>query len=160
MLTVFHSPTSTPTNYVSAKDRCLRTSPEPDSPCLPAFFHVPKGRRSELDHVNIFLVILNAEIKFHRYLHMINENPPPTPLPANVLALMHLTVELVDLLYWEPVPTKGSQGEALFVKREKSDPRIIKTHPFFTGEMDFEARRAYGRALMSGHGMLPSFLSL
>ena len=158
MLTVFHSATSTPTNYVSARDRCLRTSPEPDSPCLPAFFHVTEGR-SKFDCVNIFLVTLNAEIKFHRYLQMIKENPPPTPLPANVLALMHLTVELVDLLYWKPVPTKGSPGEALFVKKKKPSPKTIKSYKLFKN-MDFEAQRAYGRALMSGHGMLRSSLYL
>jgi hypothetical protein len=110
VLPVFHSGSSTPTIYVLARDRCLCKSPEPDSPCLPTFRHVTE-RSSTIEHINIFLVILNAEIKFHRYLCMISQNPPTTPLPADVLNLMHLTVELVNLLYWIPVPTKGSQGE-------------------------------------------------
>ncbi|OBZ66139.1 hypothetical protein A0H81_13737 [Grifola frondosa] len=38
-------------------------------------------------------------------------SPPTTPLPSDVLALMHHTMELVELLYWKPVPTKGSAGE-------------------------------------------------
>jgi hypothetical protein len=36
-----------------------------------------------------------------------SKNSPTTPLPDDVLDFMHLTVELVDLLYWKPVPTKG-----------------------------------------------------
>jgi hypothetical protein len=98
VLPVFHSGTSTSTIYVSERDRCLRKSSEPDSPRLPTFCHVTESR-CWTDCLNVFLVILNAEIKFHRYLHMISENPPPTPLPADILTLMHLMMELVDLLY-------------------------------------------------------------
>jgi hypothetical protein len=108
VLPVFRSATSTPTIYVSAKDRRLCESPSPDSPRLSTLRHVTESR-SRLDRLNVFLVMLNAEIKFHRYLRMISKskNSPTTPLPDDVLDFMHLTVELVDLLYWKPVPTKG-----------------------------------------------------
>ena len=61
-----------------------------------------------------YLGILNAEIKFHRYLRMISRNPPEIPLPADVLNLMHLTIELVDLLYWRPVRTNGPETEGIW----------------------------------------------
>jgi hypothetical protein len=194
MLPVCHPNTSTPKIYVPANDRRLRESPEPDSPSLPAFRHLTTSRDA-LEHLNIFLVILNAEIKFHRYLRMISQNPPTTSLPADVLALMHLTIELVDLLYWKPVPTKGSRGEALLAKRVNTSrknplrtmrPDSAKTmergsseeremmgddevdnlsrsrsnsghHRKFcwTADTDIETLKAYGRALMSGHGALP-----
>jgi hypothetical protein len=158
ILPVFHSGTSTHTIYVSAEDRRLRESPKPDSPPLPTFHHAPESR-SGFDCLNIFLVILNAEIKFHRYLRMISEDPPTTPLPDDVLNLMELTVKLVHLLYWMPVPTKGSPGEAEFTKMSKipgfrSNLRHKRKY-VFPADMDLEARKAYGRALMSGHGALP-----
>ena len=171
VLPVFHPATpTTPTMYVTASDRRLRESPgELDSPRLPSFRHVA-GSRLTSDYVNIFLVILNAEIKFHRYLHMIEQNLPTTPLPDDVLDLMRLTVELVDLLYWKPMPTKGSIGEAEFARIMKyrgkegmDDPtrfRSRRRRRFrFPADMDTEARKAYGRALMSGHGALPSLSS-
>jgi hypothetical protein len=74
-------------------------------------------------------------------------------------------VELVDLLYWNPVPTKGSQGEVEFAKRMKycqsntiekgSREKSLRGYRF-PADMDLEARKAYGRALMSGHGVLSS----
>src|SRR6266849_1297456 len=88
VLPVFHSESSTPTLYVLARDRCLCKSPSSDCPFLPTFHHV--GERSvTIWHLNVFLVILNAEIKFHWYLCIINQNPLSTPLPADVLNLMH-----------------------------------------------------------------------
>jgi hypothetical protein len=158
VLPVFHSGTLTPTIYVSAEDQRLRESPEPDSPPLPTFHHAPESR-SGFHHLNIFLVILNAEIKFHRYLHMISQNPPAKPLPADVLSLMHLTVELVHLLYWRPVPTKGSEGEAVAKSRPNLGHRFGRKF-ILPPDMDLETRKAYGRALMSGHGAQPSLLSL
>ena len=133
VLPIFHSKTSAPTMYVSARDRCLRESVEPDSRRLPPFRH-ENTKRDGCWLVNPFLVILNAEIKFHRYLRMISRNPPKIPLPADVLNLMHLTIELVDLLYWKPVRT--------------NDPETAEA---------METRKAYGRSLMSGNGVLPSF---
>ena len=64
VLPIFHSATSTPTLYVSARDRHIRESPEPDSPHLPAFHHACESCR-KFEHLNVFLVVLNAEIKFH-----------------------------------------------------------------------------------------------
>jgi len=149
VLPIFHSTNSTPTLYVTAKDRCLRESPSPNSPRLPSFCHVTK-RSNPFEHLNVFLVALNAEIKFQRYLHIIGLNPPTTPLPADVLDLMHLTIKLVEQLYWQPVSTKGSQGE------EKTKPgHRRKFH--FPDDMDLETRKEYGRALMSGHGILLPF---
>jgi hypothetical protein len=63
--------------------------------------------------LNIFLVILNAEIKFRRYLQMSARNPSLS-LPADFLSLMRRTLQLVDLLYWmSTTPTKGSPGEEI-----------------------------------------------
>ena len=50
-------------------------------------------------------------------------NPPQIPLPTDVLALMRLTIELVNLLYWKPVPRKGSPGEA-FLAALKANERL------------------------------------
>ncbi len=95
--------------YVPSRDRRLRESIEPDSARLPPFRHDFQNR-DETHDLNTFLVAINAEIKFRRYLKMIQEHPPTTALPDDVLALMRRVVELVDLLYWVPVPTKGSKG--------------------------------------------------
>jgi hypothetical protein len=193
VLPIFHSASSTPTLYVSARDRRLHESSSPESPSLPAFHHVAE-RSTTVERINVFLVVLNAEIKFHRYLSMISQNPPTTPLPADVLNIMHLTVELVHLLYWNPVPTKGSPGKVVFVERMKrrsgcsetssSDAAMIREREMMMGDeetdeltrsqpnlgherkfglpadMDLEARKKYGRALMHSlcHGTLP-FLS-
>jgi hypothetical protein len=117
-----------------------------------------------------------------------------TPLPDDVLALTRRVVELVDLLYWEPVPTKGSKGYAILAKRahlkrknperagRSSQPQDTETTSGGESEMeglptptkasklskrsrrldwlagaDLETRKAYGSALMSGHGT-PSLL--
>jgi hypothetical protein len=165
--------------YVSARDRRLRKSPgEPDCPPLPTFL-APEGR-SEHNRLNIFLVVLNAEIKFYRYFRIISQDPPTTPLPDDILNVMRLTLELVELLYWKPTLTMGSQGEVKFAKMVKESRRnpprrkradISKTvergsseemelegdegKSGFPAGMDLEARKAYGRALMSGPGVLP-----
>ena len=57
---------------------------------------------------------------------MIQQHPPTTALPDDVLALMRRVVELVNLLYRAPVPTKGSKGYAIraeraLLKRKNSD---------------------------------------
>ena len=161
VLPVFHSTASTPTNYFSARDQRLRKTPSPDSPPLPTFRDITERSRT-IEHVNVFLVILNAEIKFQRYLDRISHNPPATPLPADVLDLMHLTVELVHLLYWKPVPTKGSPGETVFARKmSESQSKLGRKRRFlnYPANMDFEARRAYATALMAGHGVLLSLSS-
>jgi len=47
----------------------------------------------------------------------IQVDPPATPLPDEVLDLMCRTQQLIELLYWKPVPAKGSQGEAIHAQR-------------------------------------------
>ena len=107
MLTVYHPAEATHTHYVVAGDRRLRETSNPDSPRLPPFYHVSE-QRDQFERLNVFLVAINAEIKFHRYFEM---DQPGTPLPADVINLMHLTIELVDLLYWTPVPRRrGRKG--------------------------------------------------
>jgi len=51
------------TTYVFAQDRFLHESFEPSSPRLPAFHHTLERRRKR-NHSNVFLIALNAEIKF------------------------------------------------------------------------------------------------
>lgn len=116
-----------------------------------------------------------------------------TPLPADVINLMRRTMHLVNILYWQPAPKKGSRGGKAMAKRpagrrqnpprtERPDPtesgeesmtvddqemqipsdsHVVSSHrsrPRWLAGADLETRMAYGRALMSGHGML-HFLS-
>ncbi|KAH9988099.1 hypothetical protein BJV74DRAFT_840036 [Russula compacta] len=60
---------------------------------------------------NVYLVVLNAELKFRRYLDMLNARPPSTPLPDDILSLMHRTNELVHLLYWWSTYERLERGE-------------------------------------------------
>ena len=153
VLPVFHSTSSTPTTYLSTSDQCLHESSDPKSPCLPPFHHAPESHgKNHGMHVNVFLITLNAEIKFHQYLHMISQNPPTTPLPDDAIALMCLTIELVDLLYWRPLPKDPQKRPP---KRWRPNKKFQKKF----ASMDLETRKAYGRALMSGYGMLPFFFS-
>lgn len=83
--------------YVAAPDRTLRESPGTDDtfPRVPSF-SLNSNRRVEWS-LNPFLVVLNAEIKFRRYLRM-----SQAPLPADVMELIRKTIKLVDLIYWQP----------------------------------------------------------
>jgi hypothetical protein len=114
MLTVYDPSTTTYKHYVAASDRSLRESPHPNSPRLPAFHHVSEAREPTYLRLNVFLVIMNAEIKFRRYFAMAQ---PTSPLPADVINLMYRTIHLVDLLYWQPVPEKGTHGAKVVAKR-------------------------------------------
>jgi len=86
--------------YVAAPDRILRESPGTDNtfPCLPSF--MLDSNRPVEQMLNPFLVVLNAEIKFRRYLRL--PQPPQTPLPDDVMELIMKTTKLVDLIYWKP----------------------------------------------------------
>ncbi|KAF5373473.1 hypothetical protein D9615_009468 [Tricholomella constricta] len=201
VLTIYSPGDRSYKNYIAASDRSLRESPDPNSPRLPPFRHNTDDREVA-ERINIFLVILNADIKFRRYIEMIRRDPPPLPLPDDVTTLMQRTADLVDLLYWRPLPAKGSKGEtiaariqasrnsgraaradpAVFIEKESSEevemedaqdddvqtlgsPQSYKKKTptdFWTPERrrrelqwlasaDLEARKAYGRALMSGH---------
>jgi hypothetical protein len=148
--------------YVVAQDRCLREAVDPNSQPFPAFHH--RAARGRDQHPNVFLVSLNAEVKFRHYLEVVRTWPPPIPLPDAIFTLMHRTLELVDLLYWWPVSTKGSKAEDsltpfdswVYSRMERHELRAASSR---WANMDFEARRAYGTAAMSGPCML-SFLDL
>ncbi|KAF8344504.1 hypothetical protein F5887DRAFT_1075330 [Amanita rubescens] len=136
VLPIYDPATGTCRNYVPSRDRRLRESIEPDSARLPPFRHDFQNREGSYE-LNIFLVTLNAEIKFRRYLKMIQQQPPATALPDDVLALMRRVVELVDLLYWVPVPTEGSKGYAMqtqraFMKRKNPERAGRSSQPQYT----------------------------
>ena len=83
-------------DYVIGHDRTLRESPgTTDSPRLPAFTF--DANRAALP-LNVFLVVLNAEIKFRRYRRM----GTMPKLPEDVEELMNETIKLVELIYWKP----------------------------------------------------------
>ncbi|KAF8800097.1 hypothetical protein BYT27DRAFT_7200604 [Phlegmacium glaucopus] len=87
-------------SYVIGHDRTLRESPgTPDSPRLPAF--ASEADRSGSLPLNVFLVVLNAEIKFRRYKRMALVDA----LSPDVQELIEQTIKLVDLIYWEPEVT-------------------------------------------------------
>ena len=151
MLTVHDPATGNHKNYVPAMDRCLRESVDPDSPRLPPFRHETEDRIRD-SHLNVFLVALNAEIKFSQYFEMIDSHPPKTPLPDWVLTLMRRTVELVELIYWEPVAIKGSRGEKILLERAARRANTKSSEFSWPAHMDLEARIAYGRSVMCGHG--------
>jgi hypothetical protein len=180
-LIVYDSATREHKSYVAATDQCLRETVDPQSPPFPPFYLGEDIRENSL-HPNVCLVALNAQIKFRRYLEMVQAQPPPTPLPQLVLSLIDRTIELVQLLYWKPAPKKGSKGEkvlaAVLSSSRKKPPRSSRADQGKTTEgsskkrgrdtemdppgkhqkfadMDLEARIAYGMMLMSGHGMLP-----
>jgi hypothetical protein len=183
-LTVSDRLTGSCKNYVAAKDQHLCESLELDSPRFLAFHHNFECR-NDTRHMNVFLVVLNAEIKFERYLKMVCLHPPTTPLPQDVLTLMKRTMELVELIYWEPIPRKGSNGEKIAAnwgtdrrqnpgrvvqpgatmnieskgefQEDKISPCLLTTSDrrrtrHLLANMDLETRKAYGRAIMSGHG--------
>jgi len=82
--------------YVVGHDRTLRESPgTTDSPRLPAFTF--DANRAALP-LNVFLVVLNAEIKFRRYRRM----GTMPKLPEDFEELMDETIKLVELIYWKP----------------------------------------------------------
>lgn len=71
---------------------------------------------------------------------MIQRLPPTTALPDDVLALMHRIIELIDLLYWAPVPKKGSKGEAILARRVllKRQNSEISSNPCYVEKMSSE----------------------
>jgi hypothetical protein len=158
VLTIYNRTTAAHTNYIPAPDRRLRESLQLDSPRLPAFYH-PCDGRDERRRLNVFLVIINAGIKFRRYIQMTSTNPLVISLPTDVLTLMDRTNELVELLYWKPIPTKGSRGEMVFAPKlaDNTSKRRKKFH--WPAGMDVKARIAYSDALMGGNGLL-HFLSV
>jgi len=55
--------------------------------------------------LNPLLVILNAESKFRRHLR---EVPAPPTLPGDVMELMSKTLQLLELIYWDPIARLGT----------------------------------------------------
>jgi len=179
ILPIYSITTGTWKTYVASRDRRLRESVESDSDRLPPFRHF--HNRNEGMELNVFLVTLNAEIKIRRYFKIIPQDTHVTALPDDVLALMHCVLELVNLLYWDPVPTKGSQGETIQAQlttlNRRNPGRAGRSQPQYnemtsgeeSGEggpptpskasksfrqlvgLSLEERKAYGTALMSGH---------
>ncbi|KIL65244.1 hypothetical protein M378DRAFT_534927 [Amanita muscaria Koide BX008] len=72
VLTIYNRANNTYKQYVVSDDRCLRESVDPNSARLPPFRHDTQQRDGAglVRGVNIFLVALNAEIKFRRYSRM------------------------------------------------------------------------------------------
>jgi hypothetical protein len=99
---------------------------------LPAFYHTSENRRKR-HHLNVFLVALNADIKFRRYLKKIRHDPPVTPLPDDVLGLMRLTKDLVDEIYWDAKPRGGTPGEVIIAEslaqKRKNQERAARGDP-------------------------------
>jgi len=161
MLTVYDPEARIHKNYVPARDRCLRETSEPSSPRLPAFHH-KLDRQCVSDRLNVFLVAINAEIKFRRYLQK-KLDPPEKTLPKDVLDLMHRTQELIELIYWEGKPTKGSAGEVISAELQAlRGPRGKSTKGRrelpWPKDADLQTRMAYGRALMDSYGSWPTIL--
>ncbi|KDR77749.1 hypothetical protein GALMADRAFT_155529 [Galerina marginata CBS 339.88] len=103
--------------YVPGEDHTLRESPGTlSSPRFPPFsFDHP---RPNYANPNPFLVILNAEIKFRRYLRQ--QQPPPLPLSADIMTLIHLTTELVELIYWDPIIRPDTPAAQIFLNTAPS----------------------------------------
>jgi hypothetical protein len=70
------------------------------------------------DQLNVFLVVINAEIKFRHYFEMVHKYPPSTPLPEYMLSIMHKTINLVDLMYWRPSLREGTAGYEAWAQRQ------------------------------------------
>ena len=116
-LTVFHRTNGQldKKSYVVGPDRTLRESPRnEDSARLPAFSFDP--RTDDLP-LNPFLVILNADIKFRRYLRRTQSRQ----LAADVTTLIEKTLELIDLIYWRPVATNKARSTAILRDMDVDD---------------------------------------
>ncbi|KAF8220871.1 hypothetical protein L208DRAFT_1416005 [Tricholoma matsutake] len=115
-LTVRNRYLRTSASYVASRDHRLRLSSDPNSPRLPPFRHEHQTRPTR-NRVNVFLVAINAELKFRRYFEEVLLNDRPSPLPADVHSLMQACINLIDLIYWTPKPTEGSKGHAILNQR-------------------------------------------
>jgi hypothetical protein len=108
---------------------------------LPAFRHTSENR-NERHHLNVFLVALNAEIRFRRYLAKIEVDPPVTPLPGDVIDLIHRTQDLIEAIYWEAKPEKGSQGDKILAeemaRRRRNQARAARGDPATSSSEDIE----------------------
>jgi hypothetical protein len=113
-----------PKAYVPALDNTLRQTAEVTSPRFPPFSS--DYPRQDKDKLNPFLVILNAEIKFRRYRRRMV--PSPLPLPQDVTTLMDKNIELVKLIYWNPVLQPGTKGAEILGLTSASVPESGLQH--------------------------------
>ena len=92
--------------YAIADDGVLREVPAQNdsSEFLPFAFDTPR-QFDELG-LNPLLVILNADIKFRQY----RRHAGAGMLHPNYEVLVKKTLELADLLYFQPVPAPGTAG--------------------------------------------------
>lgn len=156
MLTIYR-PQGAYTNYMVSSDRRLRQTTESSSPRLPPFPH-ERQQRVQYDRLNIFLVILNAEIKFRRYSQEIQLNSFPN-VPQDILRIITRTLELADLIYWKPVPTEGSPGKAILDQKianaRRNTPRAARpdTRKTIERTLSEDAEMGdLGGTSTSGHG--------
>jgi hypothetical protein len=125
---------------------------------MPAFHHTFE-KRTNRQHLNVFLVALNAEIKFRRYLKKIQNDPPEVSLPNDVLNLMRLTEVLVDEIYWELKPGEGTGLTAEATPSRRNPERAARGDParifesLSEGIEDENARMTYGMAPMDIYGL-------
>lgn len=110
--------TATEKSYVPSQDRRLRETQDIASPRLPPF-----SGPNRIPQVNPLMVILSGEIKFRRFIRDLPQSPFPQSLPADVMDLIHKTINLVDLIYWKPEPREGTQGHKIYMQRFDSARR-------------------------------------
>ena len=79
--------------YVAGEDRVL--CQQPGDLNFKFSYHLP----TLVLEPNPFLIIINADIKFRRYFR---QEPLDIPLPDDIFHLMRRTMDLVELIYWEP----------------------------------------------------------
>ena len=111
--------------YAIADDGVLREFPahNDSSQFLPFAFDTPR-KFDELG-LNPLLVILNADIKFRQY----RRHAGARTLHPNYEALVKMTLELAELLYFQPVAAPGTAGArfAMGSRRDvngATDPKI------------------------------------
>jgi len=111
--------------------------------------------------MNPLFVVLNAEIKFRRYLRM---QAPAIPLPDDVQDLMRMSKELVDLIYWRPIVKPGTEGAPaannISLLRQMNPPRAKRPRPESVVESELEkatdSKRARGQGSPSrGANLFP-----
>jgi len=138
--------------YVVAPDRTLRECPGTDAttcPRLPSFSFDDRYRSdANLELLNPLLPILNAHIKFRRYLRP-RATPPANPLPPYARALIIKTIQLADLIYWKPDTQAAAANQQAPVPAEMG---ASEGNPSSIHDDDIEMQAATG-AGESGEGL-------
>jgi hypothetical protein len=103
------------TAYKASSDKLLRqvdpafvlssNNPSVTAPSFPPFLH--QTTRSLPQSLNIYFVLLNAEIKFQRFAKHIGLDK----LHPDVKAIVDQTIEIVHLMYSEPRSEAAAHGE-------------------------------------------------